>query len=88
MGTIAHMKTTVEIDDDLFRQARGMATHQGTTLRALIEEGLRWVVAQRRRGAEGFTLRDSAVPGHGTQRGIDEGDWDQLRDLIYRSRGG
>jgi hypothetical protein len=86
MGIITHMKTTVDIGDDLFRRAKSLAARQGTTLRALIEEGLRFVLAQRRRD-EGFTLKDAAVPGYGVQSGINEGDWEQTRDLIYREPG-
>jgi hypothetical protein len=44
MGT--HMKTTIEINDELFRTARQRAADTGTTLRALVEEGLRSVLAQ------------------------------------------
>jgi hypothetical protein len=35
-----HMKTTVEIAEDLFARTREVAQREGTTLRALIEEGL------------------------------------------------
>ena len=35
------MKTTVEIGKDLFARSREVARREGTTLRALIEEGLR-----------------------------------------------
>ena len=81
------MKTTVHIADALFRRARTLATREGTTLEALVEEGLRWVISKRRRGAE-FTLRGASVKGRGVQSGINEGDWEQIRDLIYRERGG
>ena len=42
----AHMKTTIEINDELFRSARRRAADTGTTLRALVEEGLRSVLAR------------------------------------------
>ena len=41
-----HMKTTIEINDELFRSARQRAADTGTTLRALVEEGLRSVLAR------------------------------------------
>ena len=38
--TVAHMKTTIDINDDLFARARRLAEGRGITLRALVEEGL------------------------------------------------
>lgn len=35
-----HMKTTIDINDDLFARARRLAEQRGITLRALVEEGL------------------------------------------------
>jgi hypothetical protein len=82
----AHMKTTVEIADDLLRQAKTVAVTERTTLRALLEEGLRWALAKRRRRGR-FKLRDASVPGKGVQPGVIEGDWAALRDTIYTGRG-
>ena len=38
------MKTTVEIDDELLKAAKKLAIDEHTTLRALIEDGLRTLV--------------------------------------------
>lgn len=38
---VSGMKTTVEIDDALFRQAKVYAATHGHSLRSLLEEGLR-----------------------------------------------
>ena len=40
------MKTAIEINDELFRSARRRAADTGTTLRALVEEGLRSVLSR------------------------------------------
>lgn len=82
------MKTTVEIPDDLLKEAKAVAATEQVTLRSLIEEGLRWVLSRRRRQTERFVLREAAVSGNGVRDGIDEGDWDEMRDRIYRGRGG
>jgi hypothetical protein len=80
------MKTTVEISDALLEEARRLAAASGTTVRALIESGLRIVIDQRRRG-KAFRLRKASVAGKGVRAGVREGDWDQLRALAYEERG-
>ena len=40
------MKTTIELPDDLFLQAKRFALERGTTLKALVENGLRNALAQ------------------------------------------
>jgi hypothetical protein len=80
------MKTTVDLADDLLRAAKRTAANRGTTLRDLIERGLRHEIAEQPDAA--YTLVDASFTGSGTQPGIDEGDWRTLRDLIYEGRGG
>lgn len=84
--TYTHMKTTVEIAPDLLRSAKAVAVREKTTLRALLEEGLRWALSKRR-SPDNFTLRDASVAGKGTQSGVREGDWNNIRDSIYEGRG-
>jgi hypothetical protein len=87
MGT--HMKTTIEIADSLLVAARREAERQGTTVRSLVEEGLRRVLAERRAARrQTFKLRDASVPGEGVRDGVREGDWESMQSLIYQSRGG
>jgi hypothetical protein len=51
------MKTTVEISDDLLKRSQRLAKLRGTTLRAILEEGLRLALnAHRQRRAEKFEL--------------------------------
>lgn len=81
------MKTTVEIADSLLAAARRLAAKEGTTVRALIEEGLRKVVDTRaRRGA--FTLRRVPFGGEGLSPDLSHHDWDAIRDRAYDDRGG
>lgn len=79
-------KTTVEIADDLFGRAKEMAGREGTTLRALIEEGLRLALERRQRG-ESYRLRDASFAGDGLRPEVREGNWAQIRDLIYEGHG-
>ncbi|HLX28719.1 MAG TPA: DUF2191 domain-containing protein [Casimicrobiaceae bacterium] len=81
------MKTTVEIPDSVLHEARKIAAKQGTTLRVLIIEGLRRTIADRRR-TNGFKLRNASVAGQGLQPGIDDADWNAIRELAYEGHGG
>ncbi|MBK8097665.1 MAG: DUF2191 domain-containing protein [Planctomycetes bacterium] len=82
----SHMKTTVELAEELVRQAKQVAARERTTLRALLEEGLRWALGKRRKRVA-FKLRDASVGGKGLQPGADDTDWSSLRDTIYDGRG-
>ena len=81
------MKTTLEISDPLLREARRLAARDGTTLRALVEQGLRHVVADKRKSGK-FRLRKASFQGRGLQPGLGEAGWAKLRDIIYEGRGG
>ena len=81
------MKTTVEISDPLMREARKAAEREGRTLRSILEEGLREVLARRERRRK-FRLRDGSFKGKGLQPGVDLSDWETIRSLIYEERGG
>ncbi len=80
------MKTTVDLSDDLLRAAKEVAGKERTTLRALLEEGLRWALGKRKQRTS-FKLRDASVSGKGVQQGVVEGNWSEFRDSIYDGRG-
>lgn len=73
------MKTTIEVSDALFFSAKQLAQQSQTTLRALIEEGLRRVLsdAQSATRQPAFVLRDARVRGE-TPLIPDPRDWQQL----------
>jgi len=79
------MKTTLEISDPLLREARKVAAREGTTLRALVEQGLRQVVADKKRKRV-FRLRNITFGGRGLRPELRDVGWDRLRDLIYGDR--
>ena len=84
MGT--HMKTTIEISDGLLKQAKAVAQRDGTTVRALVEAGLRAVLKDQRE-RQPFRLREASFTGKGIQPGFEEGRWDAIRDALYEGRG-
>lgn len=85
--TVTRMKTTVEIPDPLAKQAKAVARREKTTLRALIEAGLRQVVRDRLRKAR-FQLRDASFGGRGLQPDFRDGDWQRIREAAYEDQGG
>lgn len=82
------MKTTIDIADSLLLQAKDTCKREGTTLRELVETGLRATLQQRSAKTKPFVLRDASFKGEGLQPGIREGDWQQIREMAYEGRGG
>ena len=80
------MKTTIEISDTLLREARKVAIREGITLRALVERGLRGVVAETTHGAP-FKLRRASFKGKGLQPEVRHATWETIRDMAYERRG-
>ncbi|HSN73112.1 MAG TPA: hypothetical protein VLT59_16470 [Steroidobacteraceae bacterium] len=81
------MKTTIDLPDDLARKAKAYAARKNTTLRAVIEQGIRQVLRDDR-SASSFKLRDASVPGNGLRDGFREADWARIREEAYGDRGG
>lgn len=83
---MSNMKTTIDVSDALLDEARRVAAQEGTTLRRLVEEGLR-LALDRRADRAAFTLRTAGFRGEGLQPGVDLHQWEQVRALIYQGRG-
>ncbi len=84
---VSHMKTTIQIPDSLLKEARKVATEEHTTLKSLMEEGLRRVISERRR-RDKFKLRKVTFKGKGLQPRLAGATWEQIRDLSYEGHGG
>lgn len=82
------MKTTIEIRTDLLREAKEQARREKTTLRALVEAGLRQELRRRKGRRKPYRWKDASVGGEGLQPGIDLRNWEQIRAMIYEGRGG
>ena len=76
------MKTTVEIDDNLLKRSKTRALNEGISLKALIEQGLRQVLA--RRGGTGVKKQTLPVcsQGGGVHPGINLNDSSELEDRM------
>jgi hypothetical protein len=81
------MRTTVRLDDALLDRARREARRRGETLTALIERGLRLVLASPQRRPE---RRHVEIPvcreGGGTLPGVDLDDSAALLDVVEGRR--
>ena len=73
------MKTTVEISDALFLQAKRQAAKSGTTLRALIEQGLKQALKDSAH-APAYQPRDARVRGKGLTREARSAGWRAVLD--------
>ena len=79
---VSHMKTTIDIADDLLERAKRQAQRENKTLKEVVEEALRRQLAVST-PRKSFKYRPHTVKGNGLQPGIAEGDWEKIRDLIY-----
>ncbi len=79
------MKTTLDIADPLLREAKHLAAREGTTLRALVEQGLRHVVTVKKQ-KRGFRLRKASFRGRGLRPELADAGWERIRDLAYEGR--
>jgi hypothetical protein len=78
------VKTTIDIADGLLMEAKERAQRDRTTLRALVERGLRKVLSEpatEQAPFEPVTCRLDPLPG------VDPYDWEAIRDEIYESPG-
>jgi hypothetical protein len=79
------MKTTLDIADPLLEEARQVAAREGTTLRALVERGLRQVIAGNKQ-KKPFRLRKASFKGRGLRPELADAGWERIRDLAYGDR--
>jgi len=81
------MKTTVDIPDSILEEARKLAAREGSTVRVLVEQGLRRLISERKRTGA-FRLRKATFKGEGLQPGAAGVSWERIRDMAYEGRGG
>lgn len=81
-----HMKTTIQIADSLLQEARKVAERENTTLKALVEQGLRRALADRKTQT-GFRLRKASFKGKGLQPEFAGSSWEEIRNASYEGHG-
>ena len=81
----ARMKPTIEITDEPPEErAEEAARRERTTLRSLVEEGLR-LTLDRKADRVAFRLRDASVGGRGLTPEFHGASWERLRDASLGS---
>ena len=80
---VTHMKTTIELSDEVLTRAKRQALREGKTLREVVEHALRQQL-DATTPDRSFRLKRHAFKGKGLQPGGVEGDWQSIRDVIYR----
>jgi len=83
---LAHMKTTIDIADDLLLRSKRLARQCGITLRELIEEGLHDNLARRERRPP-FHFQPITVKGKGLSPEAEAMGWEGILQTSYRGRG-
>ena len=81
------MKTTVHIPDSLLEDARKIAREEHTTIKALIEEGLRRTIDDRKK-KHAFRLKKATFKGNGLHPDAAGAPWEKIREMSYGGRGG
>ena len=79
------MKTTLDIHDELLLRAKRQASRSGRPLRAVVEEGLRQVLAGPSRPPR-YRLPDMSAGDPDAPDPLGEYSWHDLREAIYNDR--
>lgn len=77
------MKTTIDIADALMAEVKAAAAQDGRTVRSLVEEGLRKLLAERAEAPPVRALRDATFTGSGMNPEFVNAPWDAFAELIY-----
>ena len=79
---LKHMRTTINLPDDLILHAKKAALYADTTLTEIIANALREALANRRRRATGKDMKLITYGKGGVRPGVDLDDTSALLDLM------
>jgi hypothetical protein len=78
------VKTTVEISDALFREAKRYAKDHDVTFRELLERSIQGLIAKNNGPRKIFRLKRCSFRGDGL---VGDYSWPEVRAQIYEGRG-
>ena len=84
-----HMKTTIDISDALFNEAKAIASQRGDSFRSVVEAALRqYLESAGAPSRKPFHLRRHPFNGRGLRPEIADAGWERIREIAYGGRGG
>jgi Arc/MetJ family transcription regulator len=83
------MKTTIDINDALFGEAKAAARRQGDSFRSIVEAALRqYLESTGEPVRQPFRLRRHSFNGRGLRPEVGDAGWERIREMAYGGRGG
>ncbi len=82
----SHMKTTIDIADDLFLRSKQVSKERGVTLRELMSEGLAYVL-EKREAKPAARVKAVTFKGKGLAPEFRQASWGAIRDAAYEGHG-
>ncbi len=76
------MKTTIDIADNLFREAKQVARKDGVTIKSLVDEGLEDVLRRRMKKVR-VGVKPVVFQGDGLDPAWVGAGWEAIRDEIH-----
>ncbi len=83
---VMHMKTTIDMADDVFLRAKRVSQERGVTLRELMTEGLLWAI-EKRSAKPTFRFKAVTFKGRGLSPEFQQAPWGAIRDAAYEGHG-
>jgi predicted transcriptional regulator len=83
-----NMKTTIELNDNLLKEAKQLAVLKNRTFKDITESALRdYLKEHKKKASQRFRLKRASYRGKGLQNGLEEGNWSAIRERAYEGRG-
>jgi len=79
------MRTTINVDDDLLKEVKGIAAQSGRSMNDLIEDALRESLARRRMPASASKFEMPVFHGDGVMPGVDLSNSAALLEIMDES---
>lgn len=76
------MRTTLNLDDDLYQTLRETATRTGRTVTSLLEDAIRQLLARSEAASSPSRVRLTTVRGRGARPGVDLDNSAALAELM------